>query len=232
VRIDVLTIFPSMFEPVTGASILKRAIKAEKVSVNLFDIRDYTLDRHRKVDDRPYGGGSGMVMSAQPIFSAVSAVIKGSKIVKAKRRIILLSPRGKKLTQKEVKRLAGYKQLVLICGHYEGVDERVSECLVDEEISIGDYILTGGELPAMVLIDAVVRLLPGVLGNESSAQAESFQEDLLEYPQYTRPAVYKGKKVPKLLLSGDHSKIEEWRKNEALKITKKRRPELLENKSK
>ena len=230
-RIDVLTIFPSMFGPVLGESILKRAQEAGKVKIGIHNIRDYTLDKHHKVDDRPYGGGSGMVLSAQPIFSSVEAILKKNRIVRSKRQILLLSPRGKKLAQGDFKKLAKFKQLILICGRYEGVDERVSRYLADEEVSIGDYVLTGGELPAMVLIDAVVRLLPGVLGNKDSNIDESFQTGLLEYPQYTRPDVFKGRRVPVVLLSGDHEKIRNWRKKESLKLTKKRRPELLKVKN-
>ena len=168
-----------------------------------------------------------MVLSAQPIFSSVEAILKKNRTVRSKRQILLLSPRGKKLVQGDFKKLTKFKQLILICGRYEGVDERVSRYLADEEVSIGDYVLTGGELPAMVLIDAVVRLLPGVLGNKDSNIDESFQTSLLEYPQYTRPEVFNGRKVPVVLLSGDHEKIKNWRKKESLKITKKRRPELL-----
>lgn len=229
-RIDVLTIFPSMFDAVIGQSILKRAVDKGKIDIGVTDIRDYTQDKHRKVDDRPYGGGSGMVMSAQPIFSATEAVKKKHRVKAGKRRILLLSARGRKLVQKDFKALLKYKHLILICGHYEGVDERVAEFLSDEEVSIGDYILTGGELPAMVVIDAVARLLPGVLGNASSAKNESFQDNLLEYPQYTRPRVFKGKKVPGILLGGDHLMIENWRRSQSKKLTKKRRPDLLKNK--
>ncbi|MFH0877432.1 MAG: tRNA (guanosine(37)-N1)-methyltransferase TrmD [Candidatus Omnitrophota bacterium] len=226
-RIDVLTIFPSMFGPILGESILKRAQAAGKLKIALHNFRDFARDKHRKVDDRPYGGGSGMVMTPQPIFSCVEAVLRKTKVAKAKRSIILLSPRGRKLTQSLLRQLSRKRQLVLVCGHYEGIDERVSRYLADEEISIGDYVLTGGELPAMVLIDAVARLLPGVLGNEASLHSESFQEGLLEYPQYTRPAVFRGKKVPAVLLSGNHAKIVVWRKMEASNITKKRKPDLM-----
>jgi len=227
-HIDVLTIFPSMFGPILGESIIKRAVNSGKVAIRLHDIRDYTTDKHRKVDDRPYGGGSGMVMAPQPIFSCCDEVVRKIKVAKSRRSIILLSPRGRCLTQRAAARLSKMKHLVLICGHYEGVDERVGRSLADEEISIGDYVLTGGELPAMVVIDAVVRLLPGVLGNASSTQNESFQEEFLEYPQYTRPAVFQGKKVPAVLLSGDHKAIDAWRRKEAEVVTKKRRPDLLE----
>jgi tRNA (guanine37-N1)-methyltransferase len=227
-RIDVLTIFPSMLEPVLNESIIKRARVAGKVDIRLHNIRDYTLDKHRKVDDRPYGGGCGMVMMPQPIFSCLASVLKKARSKTRPRRILLLSAKGRKLEQKDFFKLSRYQHLVLICGRYEGVDERVARDLADEEVSVGDYVLTGGEIPAMVVIDATVRLLPGVLGNESSAKFESFQDGLLEYPQYTRPAKFCGKKVPSVLLTGDHAKIAAWRKKEALKITKKIRPDLLE----
>jgi tRNA (guanine37-N1)-methyltransferase len=219
VLIDVLTIFPSMFAPVVDESILKRAQAKKLLRVRVHDLRDFTLDRHRKVDDRPYGGGSGMVMSVQPIFDAVRAVVRKTRVPKTKRRVILLSPRGRTLTQAVCRELAAVQHLVFICGHYEGVDERVARCVADEEISIGDYVLTGGELGAMVMIDAVARLIPGVLGNDNSAVSESFEGGLLEYPQYTRPADFKGHK--------DHPKIAAWRHEQALHITKKRRPDLL-----
>jgi tRNA (guanine37-N1)-methyltransferase len=222
-RIDIVTIFPKMFAPVLGASIIKRAQEKKKVRIFVHDLREYTLDRHRKVDDRPFGGGSGMVLNAQPIFRAVKAIKKKAKAS----RVILLGPQGQKLTQKIVKRVSGYKNIILICGHYEGVDERVAEFCADEEISIGDYILTGGELAAMVLADAVIRLLPGVLGDKNSLNFESFEGNLLEYPHYTRPASLGRLKVPEVLLTGDHKKIEAWRKAQALARTKKRRPDLL-----
>jgi tRNA (guanine37-N1)-methyltransferase len=228
-RIDILTIFPSMFGPVFNESIIKRAQAAGKVAIHVHDIRDYTQDKHRKVDDRPYGGGSGMVMMPQPIFSCVAHVLKQAKSRRPSRKIILLSPRGKKLTQAGLKDLKRLKHLVLICGHYEGVDERVAHYLADEEVSIGDYVLTGGEIPAMALVDGVVRLLPGVLGNAESTSTETFEENLLEYPQYTRPAVFKGKKVPAVLASGDHQKVRFWRKKESMKLTRERRPELLKD---
>ncbi len=224
-QIDILTIFPRMFEFVLQESIIKRAQNKGKVKICVHDLRDYTADRHRKVDDRPFGGGAGMVMRPEPIFNAVEDI----KLQAAGRRsqVILLSPQGKKLTQDISKKLAKYRHLILICGHYEGIDERVREYLVDEEISIGDYVLTGGELPAMVLVDALVRLLPGVLGDKNSLNFESFEDSLLEYPQYTRPARFRDMRVPRILLCGDHKKIEMWRKKEAIKRTKKRRPDLL-----
>lgn len=224
-RIDIITIFPKIFEPVLNESILKRAQAKGKVKFFLHNLRDYTLNKHRKVDDRPFGGGSGMVMNAEPIFRAVESIKSKSKIKKA--RVILLCPQGKKLNQKAAARLAKAGQLILICGHYEGIDERVRKHLADEEISIGDYVLTGGELPAMVLVDAVVRLIPGVLGDKNSLNFESFTGNLLEYPQYTRPADYRGMKVPAILLSGNHQQISKWRKSQALKKTKARRPDLL-----
>jgi len=237
-RIDIITIFPKMFEAVLGESIVKRAQAKNKVKIHVHDLRKYSCDKHHKVDDRPFGGGSGMVMMPEPIFRAVEDIIQNSKlknqnyvskskIQKKKVKIILLTPQGKTLTQKIAKSLSGHKHLILICGHYEGVDERVRKYLADIEISVGDYVLTGGELPAMVLVDAMVRLLPGVLGDKNSLNFESFEGNLLEYPQHTRPADFRGLKVPAILLSGNHKKIEAWRHKEAVKRTKQRRPELL-----
>jgi len=219
-RIDIITIFPKMFEPVLNESIIKRAQNKGKVTIGVHNLREYSADKHKKVDDRPFGGGSGMVMRAEPIFNAVEALGK-------KARVVLLCPQGEKLTHRAVKRLAKYKHLIFICGHYEGIDERVRQYLADEEISIGDYVLTGGELPAMVLADALVRLIPGVLGDKNSLNFESFEGNLLEYPQYTRPAVYRKHKVPAILLSGDHKKIAIWRKKEAIQVTRSKRPDLL-----
>jgi len=224
-RIDIITIFPKMFEPVLNESIVKRAQNKGKAKIYIHNLRDYTLDKHKKVDDRPFGGGSGMVMSPQPIFKAIEEI--KSKVKSQKSKVILLCPQGKKLNQKIAKDLAKSKHLILICGHYEGVDERVRLNLVDEEVSIGDYVLTGGELPAMVLVDCLVRLIPGVLGDKNSLNFESFTGNLLEYPQYTRPANYEGLRVPAILLSGNHKKIAEWQKKQAVKITKKSRPDLL-----
>ncbi len=226
-RIDIITIFPSMFSAVLDESIIKRAQAKGKVRIGVHDLRDYTLDKHRKVDDRPFGGGSGMVMQAEPIFRAVKEIRRKAGGGRLKGKVILLCPQGKRLSQPVVRRLARNKHLILICGHYEGIDERVRRNLADEEISIGDYVLTGGELPAMVLTDAVVRLLPGVLGDKNSLKFESFEGNLLEYPHYTRPAVFRGMRVPDVLTCGDHRKIEAWRKQEALKRTKERRPDLL-----
>jgi tRNA (guanine37-N1)-methyltransferase len=229
-RIDIITIFPKMFSPVLKESIIKRAQKKGKVIFFIHDLRIYSGNKHRKVDDRPFGGGSGMVMRAEPIFDAVKDVREKSKTKKSK--VVLLCPQGKRLDQKTAKRLSKEKQLILICGHYEGIDERVRQHLVDEEISIGDYVLTGGELPAMVLVDAVVRLLPGVLGDKNSLNFESFEGNLLEYPQYTRPANYLGMKVPEVLICGDHKKIELWRRQQALARTQERRPDILKRRRK
>jgi len=220
-----------MFAPVLNESIIKRAQAKQKVKIYIHDLRDYSQDRHRKVDDRPFGGGSGMLMRPEPIFSAVQKICRYCK-AKPKTKVILLTPQGKKYNQSLAKQLSKQKQLILICGHYEGIDERVREFLVDEEISIGDYVLTGGELPAMVLLDSIVRLIPGVLGDKNSLNFESFEGNLLEYPHYTRPAYFKGMPVPGVLLSGNHQGIEQWRQREALKRTKKRRPDLLVNKLK
>ncbi|MBN3039182.1 MAG: tRNA (guanosine(37)-N1)-methyltransferase TrmD [Candidatus Omnitrophica bacterium] len=224
-KIDVLTIFPKMFAPVLNESIIKRAQIKKRVRIDIHDLRDFTTDKHRKVDDRPFGGGPGMIFCPQPIFSAVESIvpIRG----KRKAKIILLTPQGKKLTHDLAKKLSRQKHLVLICGHYEGVDQRVRKKLITDEISIGDYVLTCGELPAMVLIDCVVRLIPKVLGKDESRDFESFSQGLLEYPQYTRPAVFRGMSTPRVLLSGNHKLIEKWRKDMALKLTKTRRPDLL-----
>jgi len=224
-RIDIITIFPRMFEPVLDESIIKRAKIKGKVKIFIHNLRGYTLDKHKKVDDRPFGGGSGMVMSPEPIFRAVENI--KSVVRSPESTVILLCPQGKKLNQKMAKKLAKNKHLILICGHYEGIDERVRQYLADEQVSIGDYVLTGGELPAMVLVDAVVRLIPGVLGDKNSLNFESFEGNLLEYPQYTRPANYRGMKVPTILLSGNHKKIQSWRKARALQITKLKRKDLL-----
>lgn len=226
-RIDILTLFPEFFDAFTSHSMMKRAIQKKLVTITPRNLRDWTHDRHKSCDDKPFGGGPGMLMKPEPIFEAMDALF-GKKRPKGL-RVIYLSPRGKRFDQAAAKQLARTKHLVFLCGHYEGVDERVVDELVTDEISIGDYVLTGGEIPAMAIIDAVVRLLPGVLGREESKQFESFTGNLLEYPQYTRPAVYRGNKVPEVLLSGDHKKIEVWRQSEAIKITRKRRPDLLKS---
>lgn len=224
-RIDIISIFPKMFSAVLDESIIKRAQKKGKVKIFVHDLRDYTLDKHRKVDDRPFGGGSGMVMQVEPIFRAIQAIRKN---IKGKSKVILLCPQGKRFNQDYARKLSRCKSLIFICGHYEGVDERVRLYLVDEEISIGDYVLTGGELAAMVVVDSLVRLIPGVLGDKNSLNFESFEGNLLEYPQYSRPSKFKNWPVPELLVSGDHNKIEAWRKQESLKRTRQRRPDLLQ----
>ena len=230
-RIDVLTIFPKMFNTVLGESIIKRAQKKKVVEINIIDLRSFSKDKHRKVDDKPFGGGPGMVMRIEPFFEAVNYIRQKAKDKRIKTRIILMSPKGSAFNHRLAARLSKYEHMILLCGHYEGIDERVREHLIDEEISIGDFVLTGGELAAMVIIDAVARLLPGTLGNKDSSSDESFSDRLLEYPQYTRPADYKGMRVPEVLLSGDHEKIKEWRKTESLKITKRKRPDLIKNQS-
>ncbi|CEP68337.1 tRNA (guanine-N1-)-methyltransferase, bacteria [Moorella glycerini] len=224
-RVDVLTIFPEMFTGFLNTSIIKRAREQGHLTVNLVDIRDYTRNKHRSVDDYPFGGGPGMVMQAEPIFLAVEALLPGADAVRPP--IILLSPQGEVFNQALASELAGQERLILICGHYEGVDERVRQFLVNREISIGDYVLTGGELPAMVIIDAVTRLLPGVLGDPAGATEDSFAMGLLEYPQYTRPRSFRGLEVPEVLLSGNHEQIRLWRRQQALERTWRRRPDLL-----
>lgn len=223
-KIDILTLFPEMFESVMNASILGRARENGLLTVKTHDIRAYTENKHNKADDYPFGGGAGLVMMAQPIFDCMDDVLSDG--VPAKR--ILLSPRGRPLTTALARELAKEERLVLLCGHYEGVDERVSTIL-DDEVSIGDYVLTGGELPAMVLVDCVSRFIPGVLGSSDSAEDESFSDGLLEYPQYTRPADFRGMQVPEVLLSGHHAKIVAWRRARALEKTRQMRPELLGN---
>jgi len=213
-KIDVLTLFPSMFTNVLGESMLKIAQKKKKVKIRIHDLRDWANDKHKTADDKPYGGGSGMIMKVEPIYKALA------DITQKKSRIILLSPRGKLFSQKMAKELVREKHVVCIAGHYEGVDERVKG-LVTDEVSIGDYILTGGEIPAMVIIDAVTRLIPGVLGGEGSLDEESFENGLMEYPQYTRPRVFRSVPVPEVLLSGDHKLIKNWRKKKAIKIKEK-----------
>jgi tRNA (guanine37-N1)-methyltransferase len=225
-RIDIISIFPKMFSAVLDESIIKRAQAKGKVKIFTHDLRDYTLDKHHKVDDRPFGGGSGMVLQVEPIFRAVQAI---RKEIKGKARVILLCPQGKRLNQAYAKKLSGCRNLIFICGHYEGVDERVRQYLADEDVSIGDYVLTGGELAAMVLIDSLVRLIPGVLGDKNSLNFESFEGNLLEYPQYSRPAKFKNWEVPEVLLCGDHNRINAWRKQQALKRTRLQRPDLLKN---
>ena len=221
-KFDVLTLFPEMFEAVKQ-SILGKATEKKLIDINLVNIRDFSKDKHKKVDDTPYGGGAGMVIRPDVVYDAYKSVYEKDA------KVIYLTPQGKTLDQKKVEELSKEKHLILLCGHYEGIDQRVIDEIVDEEISIGDYVLTGGELPAMVLIDSVSRYVEGVLSQESIKE-ESFSNDLLEYPQYTRPEVFEGEKVPEVLLSGHHENIENWRKEQSLKITKQKRPDLLENK--
>ncbi|MDA8352296.1 MAG: tRNA (guanosine(37)-N1)-methyltransferase TrmD [Firmicutes bacterium] len=222
---DVLTLFPEMFEGFFSSSILKRALDRELVTASVINFRDYSTNKHRTVDDTPYGGGGGMVLKPEPLFYAVEAITNEAA---ARPPVVMMSPQGTPYTQKKAEELAGYDRLILLCGHYEGFDERIREHLVDDEISIGDYVLTGGELPAMVLMDSVIRLIPGVLGNESSAEADSFSTGLLEYPQYTRPAEFRDWAVPDVLLSGNHKEIDQWRRRQSLLRTLERRPDLLE----
>ena len=221
-KIDVLTLFPGMFPGPLDESIIKRACESGRLQLGVHDLRDYTHDRHRTVDDRPFGGGPGMLLKPEPLFEAVE-VLRGEKT-----RVILTSPAGRPFRQEIARELAGEKHVLLVCGSYEGFDERVRQSLADDEISIGDYVLTNGALPAMVIVDAVTRLLPGVLGDDESSQDESFCGCLLEYPQYTRPAEFRGMNVPEVLLSGDHAAIEKWRRKQATVQTRQRRPDLLE----
>jgi tRNA (guanine37-N1)-methyltransferase len=221
-RIDVLTLFPEFFEVLKNWSIIGRALEQGIFSLNTINIRDFSKDKHKRVDDYPFGGGPGMVMKPEPIYDAITSVKTDKSLV------VYLSPQGKVLNQQLAKELSKESHLILLCGHYEGIDNRIIENYIDMEVSIGDYVLTGGEIPAMVLIDCVVRLLPGTLSSEESYMDESHYDGLLEYPQYTRPRVFNGLAVPEILLSGDHEKIKEWRKYQALKNTFLKRPDLLE----
>lgn len=227
-RIDILTLFPEMFQNVLGESMLKIAREKELVSFHLHNIRDFSNDKHRCVDDKPYGGGAGMVMKPEPVFNAVEAVELLDHAASTK---ILLTPQGETFNQGIADDLSKKTRLMIICGHYEGFDERIRSGIDALEISIGDYVLTGGEIPAMVIIDSVSRLVPGVLGGDDSLQDESFVNRMLEYPQYTRPAEFRGMKVPEVLKSGHHSKIEEWRMENAILRTRERRPDLLKEKT-
>ncbi len=223
-RIDILTLFPDMCNTVMSESIIGRARQANKVEINCVDIRDYTLDKHRRVDDKPYGGGMGMVMTAQPIFDCFQSLCRE---IGARPHFIYLTPQGKTLTQTRVKELAKLDNIALLCGHYEGIDERVIEALKPEEISVGDYVLTGGELPALIVADAVSRMLPGVLSDDACFEEESHFNALLEYPQYTHPSVWQDREVPEVLLSGHHANVDKWRREQSLKRTYERRPDLL-----
>lgn len=226
-KFDILTLFPELVDSILSSSIIGRARTAGLLSVKAHQIRLFAENKHNNVDDTPYGGGAGMVMAAPPIYRCYRALIEDCP-ANERRRVIYLSPKGRIFTQSDAERLAGYDRLVLLCGHYEGVDQRVLDEIVDEEISIGDYVLTGGELPACILADAVSRLIPGVLADPICHQDESISSGLLEYPQYTRPAVFLDRAVPEILLSGDHARIDAWRLSESLEITRQRRPELYE----
>lgn len=219
-KFDIITIFPRIFDSYFGESILKRAREKGLIDIATHDLRDYTTDKHKTVDDTPYGGGAGMVLKVEPIFKALKDIRPTTNDSQQKTRTILFSAKGKRFTQEDARRLAGYDRLIMLCGRYEGVDERVAENLIDEELSIGDFVLTGGEIPAMVVVDAVTRLLPGVLGNEDSAEYESHAEPgVLEHPQYTKPEEFNGWRVPEVLLSGHHAEIEKWRKEKSEKIS-------------
>ena len=224
-RIDIMTLFPDMCLAYLGESIIGRARAAGKVQIECSDIRDYTLDKHRRVDDTPYGGGMGMIMQAQPIYDCYQDICRKTG---TKPHLIYLTPQGKTLTQQRVKALAQLDNLALLCGHYEGVDERVIEELQPEEISVGDYVLTGGELPALIVADAVSRMIPGVLSNDECFTEESHYSSLLEYPQYTRPFEWRGRKVPEVLITGHHANVDKWRREQSLERTAQRRPDMLE----
>ena len=228
-KIDVITIFPNIFDNFTNFGVIKEGINKKLCELTIYNLREFTEDKHKKVDDRPYGGGAGMVFMVQPIDSAVRHIKEKNDVLKIElQKTILLTPSGDKLKQNTLKYLSSMENLILICGRYEGVDERIKDLAVDMEISIGDFILTGGEIPAMVLIDGVIRLLEGVVGKKESLKNESFENDLLDYPQYTRPDLYKGLKVPDILLSGNHSKIKKWREEKSVEITRKKRPDLFD----
>jgi len=223
-KIYILTLFPEMFNGFLRSSIIGKAVQNGIVQITPVNIRDFSRDKHKRVDDYPYGGGAGMVMTPQPLYDAIASVKK--KCPDAP--VILTSPRGEPFVQEKAVQLSKTEHLIIVCGHYEGIDQRIIDSMVDQEISIGDYVLTGGELPAMVMVDAAVRLLPEAVGSSRSLEEESFTEGILEYPQYTRPAEFMGMDVPEVLLSGNHKRIEEWRRKKALETTRKRRPDLLE----
>ena len=231
VRFDIITIFPGMFSSAMGESIVGRAVKSGLAEINCVDLRDFTEDRYRSIDDRPYGGGPGMVFKPEPVFDAVESVLSQVEpSADGRVRKIILTPQGRRLDQPLMRELSTETRIVLLCGHYEGFDERIIEGLDFEEVSIGDYVLSGGELPAMVLVDGIVRLIPGALGHPESSSQESFENGVLDYPQYTRPPEYRGMKVPDVLLSGNHAEIEQWRRQQSLEKTRERRGDLLENK--
>ncbi len=230
-RIDVMTLFPALIESVLGESIIGRARGAGLIDIRAHNIRDYSEDKHHRVDDTPYGGGRGMLMAAPPIYNCFAAITADAP-ADEKRHVVYLSPRGRTFTQDIAKEYAQYDRLILLCGHYEGIDERVIEEIVDEELSVGDFVLTGGEIPACLVTDAVCRLIDGVLPLPECHEKESFEDDLLEYPQYTRPPVFHGRAVPDVLLSGHHANIEKWRREQSEAITAARRPDLIEKREK
>ena len=226
-RIDIITLFPEMFEPVFNDSIIGRAQKSGEISIHTHQLRDYAFDKHRRVDDTPYGGGMGMLMKAEPIALCCEAICRQTG---ERPHFVYMSPQGKTLNQQRLKELADIKNICVLCGHYEGVDQRLLDSFIDEEISIGDYVLTGGEIPAMVFCDALCRMVPGVLTNNECFTEESHYNGLLEYPQYTKPSEWRGIEVPDVLLSGHHANIEKWRKEKSLEVTAQKRPDLLKNK--
>ena len=227
-RFDIMTLFPDLVQFVLGESIIGRAQKSGAISVNCHNIRDFSEDKHRRVDDTPYGGGKGMLMMAPPIYNCYKAIVDQSEADAQKRRVVYMSPAGKILDQRKAEELASFDQLIILCGHYEGVDRRIIDEIVDEEISIGDYVLTGGEIPACILVDCVARLVDGVLSDPECYLDESISGGLLEHPQYTRPYEFHGVKVPDVLISGHHENIDKWRKERAIELTKERRPDLYE----
>ncbi len=226
-RFDIMTLFPELVSSVLGESIIGRACNSGAIEVHAHNIRDYSKDKHRRVDDTPYGGGKGMLMMAPPIYDCYEAIVGMQDERVLSRRVIYMSPKGSVLDQKTAKRLSEYDNIIILCGHYEGVDQRIIDQIVDEEISIGDYVLTGGEIPACVLVDCVARLCDGVLSDPECFEKESFSDGMLEYPQYTRPYEFMGRVVPEVLLSGHHMNIDKWREEQARQITLERRPELL-----
>ena len=230
-RFDIMTLFPDLVNTVLGESIIGRAQKSGSVEINTYNIRDFSEDKHRRVDDTPYGGGKGMLMMAPPIYNRYSAILAEqaeSGFAPEKRRVVYMSPAGKVLTQKKAEELSQYDNIIILCGHYEGVDRRIIDEIVDEEISIGDFVLTGGEIPATILVDCISRLLPGVLSDPECYEKESISSGMLEYPQYTRPYEFHGVKVPDVLISGHHANIDKWRDERAIELTEKNRPDLLE----
>ncbi len=227
-RFDIMTLFPELVDRVLSESIIGRAQKSGAIEVNTYNIRDYSQDKHRRVDDTPYGGGPGMLMAAPPIYNCYCDIIK-DRPENEKRRVVYMSPRGRVLTQSIAREFVGYDSIVILCGHYEGVDQRLLDEIVDEEISIGDYVLTGGEIPACIFVDCVSRMVDGVLSDSECYENESISGGMLEYPQYTRPPVFMGREVPEVLISGHHANIEKWRRERALELTRERRPDLLED---